>query len=47
MVDKDNDYSGGPRQLNHESSDDSIEDTLNEIASNTFNPNLFKEVVTA
>lgn len=47
MVDKGNDYSGGQRQLHRESSDDSIDDTLNEIASNTFNPNLFKEVVTA
>ena len=45
--DEDNDYSGGPRRQRRESSDDSIENTLNEIASDTFNPNLFKDVITA
>ena len=45
--DEDNDYSGGPRRQRRESSDDSIENTLNEIASDTFNPNLFKDVISA
>jgi hypothetical protein len=47
IEDEDNDYSGGPIRNRRISSDDSIENTLNEMASNTFNPNLFKEVISA
>ena len=44
MADEDNDYSAGPNRV---SSDDSIENTLNSMGANTFNPNLFKEVISA
>ena len=35
----------GPHIREKFSSDDSIENTLNEIAQNTFNPNLLKDVI--
>ena len=43
--DEDNEYIGWPRPLQRENSDSSIDNSLNEIASNTFNQNLFKEVL--
>ncbi len=43
--DEDNEYIGWPRPRQRENSDNSIDNSLNEIASNTFNQNLFKEVL--
>ena len=40
--DEDSDYIGGPeKQQRESSSEDSLENELNEIASDTFNPKLF------